>query len=173
MPPWTNDSWKRKGFSFLWEPSALQDLGTPQEMVSLRQLFQLRAGWPEALPSQGGNALVVTGLDGLLSCLDPKDAEVWLKGELWPVVEAFQRKYEGEAALIFWLPGARNRVIGREQGGGYNWTCDGTNADRHIHLTRSLFGGADRDIHEIQDPRAKAHNVSGTEWWGLHLRRIS
>ena len=173
MPPWANDSWKRKGFSLLWEPTALQAVGSPQEMLSLRQLFQFRKGWPENLPSQGGNSLVLTGLDGFLSCMDPKDSEEWLAKELWPVVEAFQRKYEGEAALIFWLPGGRSRVTPREQGGGYTWTCDGINAGKHIHLTRSLFGGADRDIHEIQDPVSKAATSSGTDWWGLHLRRIS
>jgi hypothetical protein len=107
-----------------------------------------------------------------MDCLDPRDGEQWLKRELWPVVEAFQRMYEGEEALVFWLPGRRNRFTLREQGGGYSWACDAAN-ENHIHFTRSLFGGADRDIHEIQNPLSKSPNVAGGDWWGLHLRRIS
>ena len=104
------DVWKRRGVSLLWGGEALSALAQPQQVVSIRQFFAMVGQWPEDLPCNGGNTLVVAGMEGCVDLMDPIEAETWLKSDLLPAVLAFQDEYSLEAALVFWLPTGKNRV---------------------------------------------------------------
>ncbi len=114
--PIVGDVWTRRGFSLLWGAESLRSVAVPKEIFSMRQFLRLsRQGWPEDLPSVGGDALVVSGLDGCLDAMSPSDAVAWIEAGLVPILRDFQSSqgYDGQAALIFWLPGGRSRVEAR------------------------------------------------------------
>lgn len=69
------DVWKRRGLSLLWGPEALAELAKPEEVASIRNVFQISRSWPDELPSNGGKTLVVAGVEGCLDSLVPEDAE--------------------------------------------------------------------------------------------------
>jgi hypothetical protein len=70
--------WPRHGTSWIWDDEALAQVCVASEVWSLRQLLRAVGRWPEDLPSNGGNTLVVAGLEGVLDLLAPDDAEAWL-----------------------------------------------------------------------------------------------
>ena len=70
----------------------------------MRQFFGMSVSWPEQLPSTGGDALVVAGLEGCLDALSETDAEEWLSDHFRTVVLSFQSHYEGQAALVSGFP---------------------------------------------------------------------
>ena len=74
--------WQRRGTSWLWDEEARNTVCAADEVWSLRQFLQAAApgaqGWPDDLPSNGGQTLVVAGLEGSLDLLAPDQAEIWL-----------------------------------------------------------------------------------------------
>jgi len=102
--------WQRRGTSWLWDEEARNQICLAGEVWSLRQFLRARGNWPDELPRNGGRTLVVAGLDGRLDLLTPTDAEVWLDDSIKPAVLSFQDEYEGEAALVFWLPRGHHRL---------------------------------------------------------------
>lgn len=170
--PIVGDVWTRRGISLLWGSESLRSVAAPKEIFSMRQFLRLsREGWPEDLPSVGGDALVVAGLDGCLDTMSPSDAVAWIEAVLVPILRAFQgsQGYDGQAALIFWLPGGRSRVEARTVEATYLWQCGGEYNREKISLSRSLWGGAERDVRLIEDP-----NLPEPEKWvGLYHQRIS
>ncbi len=61
--------WQRRGTSWLWDEEARNLVCTAGEVWSLRQFLRAVGQWPDDLPSNGGNTLVVAGLDGGLDLL--------------------------------------------------------------------------------------------------------
>ena len=61
--------WQRRGTSWLWDEEARNTVCAAGEVWSLRQFLQAAApgaqGWPDDLPSNGGQTLLVAGLEGL------------------------------------------------------------------------------------------------------------
>ena len=59
--------WQRRGTSWLWDEEARNTVCAAGEVWSLRQLLQAATpsaqGWPDDLPSNGGQTLVVAGLE--------------------------------------------------------------------------------------------------------------
>ncbi len=94
------DVWKRRGVSLLWGGETLSVLAQPQDVVSIRQFFAIVGKWPDDLPCNDGNTLVVAGLEGCVDLMDPIEAEAWMKSDLLPAVLAFQDEYSLEAALV-------------------------------------------------------------------------
>jgi len=129
QPPLVGDNlWSRRGISLLWDPDQLNDLCSPNEIISIRQLRQLHdSGWPEEkLPLVRDKAIVVAGLDACIDALSPETATEWLETVIYPLNVSFQREVAdggGQAALVFWL----------------------------VELSRCLFNGAQRDLKEIHD----------------------
>ncbi len=83
------DVWKRRGVSLLWGGEALSVLAQPQQVVSIRQFFAMVGQWPDDLPCNDGNTLVVAGLEGCVDLMDPIEGEAWMKSDLLPAVLAF------------------------------------------------------------------------------------
>lgn len=167
-----NDNWKRRGVSLLWGGDVLGAvLRQPEEALSLREFFAMSESWPEELPSGGGNAVVVVGLEAVLDCLSPEDAEVWAEERLRPLIGSFQSEYSSEAALVFWVPGGRTRVKAQAAAERYLWACavgDGT-----LPLGRMLWSGAESEVRRILDPAAASQDWDGPAWVGLHQVRVS
>lgn len=156
--------WKRRGISWLWGNKALSSVTDPSEVFSLRNLMRVSRNWPEDLPSNNGDALVVAGLDVCLDLLTPEDADNWLNTELKSVVLSFQEKYSGEAALIFWLPSGQRRFCIKTTSDAVFWKCAHPNPDQLLEFGRILWGQAGEYPQRI---------VMGEEceWAGLfHLR---
>ena len=55
--------WRRRGVSWIWDDESLSVVAKPSEVFSLRELIRASKSWPDDLPSNKGNALVVAGLD--------------------------------------------------------------------------------------------------------------
>lgn len=96
--------WQRRGTSWVWDEEARNQICAANEVWSLRQFLraaQTAGSWPEDLPSNDDQTLVVAGLDGSLDLLMPTDAETWLSDVVKPALLSFQDAYAGGAALVF------------------------------------------------------------------------
>jgi len=165
--------WVRRGFSILWDAQSLTRVGTPDQVVSMREFFSFRDHWPEDLPASGGDALVVGGLEGCLDVLSVDDTLVWLKEDLKTLVLDFQEFYKGDAALILWLPSGAKRIHMIASTERYTWKLSAPHADQTIDLGRCLWGGAEADVARILDSDDPKADCDGPAWVGLHHPRIS
>ncbi len=167
------DGWRRRGVSLLWDAESLNKVATPGQVISVRDFFALRTAWPEDLPSSGGDAIVVAGLEGCLDALSPEDAATWLANDLKDVVLDFQDHYEGQAALVMWLPTGGKRVKMTASTERYTWSLTASNTAKTIELGRFLWGGAEADVARIIDSDDSKADWDGPAWAGLHHPRIS
>jgi hypothetical protein len=166
------DVWKRRGVSLLWEAEAFSALSKPEDVVSIRQFFAMVGNWPNDLPCNDGNTLVVAGLEGCIDLMEPEEAEGWLKSEFLPTVLAFQDEY-GLGALVFWLPTGKSRVRMNRATEAYTWVCSAPHSNQHLELGRILWAGAEADVGRIIDPNNANPDPDGVAWIGLHHPRLS
>lgn len=141
--------WQRRGTSWLWDAEALAQVSTASEVWGLRQFVQASRQWPDDLPSNDSNTLVVAGLDGCLDLLTPADAESWLASAMKDAILSFQEFYDGQAALIFWLPSGAGRITINPATDAVSWRCAHPNADERIDFGRVLWGEAHEYPQEI------------------------
>lgn len=167
------DVWKRRGVSLLWGGKAFSVLAQPQSVISIRQFFAMVGHWPDNLPSNDGDTLVVAGLEGCLDLLHPSEAEGWLDGDLRPAALAFQAEYSLEAALVFWLPTGKNRVRMNRATEAYSWVCAAPHSHQSLELGRILWAGAEANAGRIIDPGDVNTDPDGPSWIGLHHPRLS
>jgi hypothetical protein len=138
----------------VWDEEARNQICEASDVWSLRQ-FLIAAGapgvprgWPDDLPSNGHKTLVVAGLDGSLDLLTPIDAESWLGDAIKPAILSFQDEYEGDAALVFWLPSGHNRIKVQASTDAVNWLCH-TPHGYQLDFGRILWGEANEYPQEI------------------------
>lgn len=141
--------WQRRGTSWLWDAEALTQVCLASEVWSLRQFIQATGHWPEDLPSNDNNTLVVAGLDGCLDLLLPSDAETWLGAEMKDAILSFQEFYDGQAALAFWLPSGAGRITSNSATDAVSWRCAHPHANESIDFGRVLWGEAREYPQEI------------------------
>lgn len=165
----TDKAWMRRGFTLLWDVDLLGEVAPPNEIISLRQFYTLANAWPSELPSFGGYALVVSGLEGSLDALSDDESDLWLQEHLRPAVLDFQDEYEGQAALMFWLPSGGSRLKMHRATEEYYWKRSASN----ISLGRCLWAGAESDVERILTPDSPNADPDGPAWCGLHHPRIS
>lgn len=163
------DSWARRGLTLLWGAEELRDLAPASEVRPLRSLFAGHDCWPDQLPSNGGRALVAAGLEATLDCLSQTDAEQWLEQDLRDLVLAFQDWYQGERALVLWLPSGRARIKYDAPNDAWYWATPG---DTPLPLGRLLFSGAESEIERLW-PAGLRGPKDDTNLIGLHLTRLS
>lgn len=168
-----SDAWKRGGLTLLWGADALGQLAKPHEVTSIRGLFSLSRKWPEELPSNGGQTLVVAGVEGCIDCLSPEDAADWIESDLRPALLSFQEEYEGQCALVLWLPTGLRRMTMNRANETYLWKCNAPFTGREIELGRILWGGAESDAVRVIDGHAANRDPDGPAWIGLHHARLS
>lgn len=165
----SNTAWTRRGCSLLWCPSTLVTFADPSEVASIRTFFALARSWPEDLPSNSGRALVVAGLEGCLDALSPDDAATWVEQDLKPLIFAFQDEYQGDAALVFWLPSGRSRVRYALASDDYSWSGRG---GEKLPLGRLIWAGAEGDAERIMTSGLAA-DPDGDGFVGMYHPRIS
>mgnify|MGYP001171532528 CR=1 FL=1 len=141
--------WQRHGTSWLWDEEARNTVCTAGEIWSLRQFLQSVGHWPEDLPSNEGQSLVVAGLEGSLDLLDPGEAEAWLGDVLKEAILSFWERYEGQVALIFWLPSGHGRIKIHPATDSVEWQCAAPHADSLLAFGRVLWGEAKEYPKEI------------------------
>lgn len=141
--------WQRRGTSWIWDEEARNLVCAAPEVWSLRQFLQACRHWPDDLPSNHGDALVVAGLDGSLDLLSPQDAEAWLLDVIKPAMLSFQSYYEGQAALVFWMPSAHERLRTNPATDAVTWLCEAPYRDRQLDFGRLLWGEANEYPQEI------------------------
>ncbi|PZQ97085.1 MAG: hypothetical protein DI533_16220 [Cereibacter sphaeroides] len=141
--------WQRRGVSWIWENDAFSSVAKASEVFSLRELVRASRSWPDDLPSNGSNTLVVAGLDACLDLMTPTDAEAWLGSELKATVLSFQDFYSGEAALVFWLPNGHRRLGVSPATEAVHWRCSAPYSDEQIEFGRLLWGEAREYPQEI------------------------
>lgn len=163
------EAWARVGLTLLWGAEALRDLAPPQEVLPLRVLFGRQGDWPDELPSNDGRALVAAGLEATLDCLTPADAEAWLAQDLRDLVLGFQYAYQGQCALVLWLPSGRDRIKYDAPNDAWTWAAQG---DLWLPLGRCLFSGAEKDLRRISPPSWRGA-PEGAGLIGLHQARLS
>lgn len=163
------DAWARRGLTLLWGADALRELATPDQVMPLRTLFGERLKWPIDLVSNGGRALVATGLEASLDCLTPADAETWISTDLRDLVREFQDAYQGERALVLWLPSGAQRVTYDAPNDAWLWATAGNG---RLPLGRLLFSGAERDVERVS-PAGWRGSAEGLGLIGLRQARLS
>ncbi len=173
QPPITDRSWAKHGLSLVWNAEALGSVAGPDAAWTMRQLLTRSRAWPTALPSSNDKAVVVAGLDSCLDAFGPDAAEAWIQRELVPVILSFQEEYDGEAALIFWLPEALRRLTHSSADGSYSWRWVGQGSAEPLALGRCLWAGAEADARRIVVPGKGKVDPTGPGWIGLHLLRLS
>ena len=141
--------WQRRGTSWLWDAEALAQVSTAGEVWCLRQFVQASGHWPDDLPSNDSNTLAVAGLDGCLDLLSPTDAEGWLASQMKDAILSFQEFYDGQAALVFWLPSCSGRITINSATDAVSWRCAHPNAQESIDFGRVLWGEAHEYPQEI------------------------
>jgi hypothetical protein len=167
------DTWKRKGINVLWDATALAGISAPGEVWSIRQFFMHVGNWPDEMPSNGGNTLVVAGLEGCLDLLEPGAAEAWLEEEMKKALLEFQEFAQGEFGLVLWVPSGRDRIKMAMANGQYAWHCAPPNSQRTLDFSRLFYGGAADQISRIVDQNQTGRGPDGPGWIGLHHPRLS
>jgi hypothetical protein len=142
------------------------------EVISIRQFFELAKRWPEELPSTDGNTLIVSGLEGCLDILEMNDAEKWIEHDLKDLILSFQEEYEGQAALIFWVPSGTSKITMTGSSEEYFYRHVGKSG-RGLHLGRFLYSGAENEVERILDSSNGEVDYDGKAWAGLYHPRIS
>jgi len=142
MRPLVDTVWQRRGTSWIWDEEARNQVCVASEVWSLRQLLQAVGRWPDDLPGNDNNTLVVAGLDGSLDLLTPEDAEQWLGETIKTAILSFQSCYEGQTALIFWLPSGHKRVCFHPVTDAVEWRCAAPHSDHRLAFSRLLWGEA-------------------------------
>lgn len=141
--------WQRVGTSWLWDADALSQVCSAQEVWTLRQFIHATGNWPESLPSNDNNTLVVAGLEGCMDLLSLSDAENWLGSEVKESILSFQQFYDGQAALVFWLPSGAGRIVVNPATDAVGWRCTPPNSHEKIDFGRILWGEATEYPQEI------------------------
>jgi hypothetical protein len=141
--------WQRRGVSWIWDDEALNKIAKSGEVLSLRQLLRFDGHWHDDLPSNNGSTMVVAGLDACLDLMSPDDSEAWLGNELKHTILSFQDFYQGDAALVFWLPAGQRRVYVQTASDAVVWRCGAPHGDRQIDFGRLLWGEAREYPQEI------------------------
>jgi hypothetical protein len=167
----SDETWTRRGMSILWNPDKLANVCKTIEVVPLRTFLALTP-WPEELPSSNGNALVVAGLDGALDAMEPSEGEAWLEQFIKPRILDFQHNYQGQAALVFWIPSGKHRLQYSHATGSYAWNCQ-PQAKQQIPIGRCLWAGAEVDVLRVMDAANESMDFDGPAWIGLYHPRIS
>jgi hypothetical protein len=145
----TDTVWQRRGTSWLWDEQARNQICAASEVWSLRQLLQAAGNWPDELPSNDGHTLVVAGLEGSLDLLSPTEAEDWLAGVIKGAILSFQDAYEGQAALVFWLPLGHSRIKVQAATDSVSWLCEAPHRGSQLDFGRVLWGEANEYPQEI------------------------
>ncbi len=173
MSPITNDkSFIRKGMSLIWNPELLAEIIAYYKAVTIRQFCQMKGKWPENLPSKDGHALVVVGLEGCMDVLKPSDAEKWLEQDIKPLILDFQDEYQGQRALIFWIPSGLKKIKHVSANDNYVWQYSAPHSGSKVEIGRILWAGAQREVRPIiTGPADVADDM--VNWKGLHHPRIS
>jgi len=165
-----DDVWKRRGFTILWDPTALGDVcADPSEIISLRQFFAFQKKWPEELPSSNGSATIVTGLEGCIERVSLGDAEQWMADNIRLLMHQYQDHFSDDA-LIFWMPGGKSRVEEVATDDSFTWT---TYRKEKVNLSRALFGGVFNDANKLMRSHSDGRGQKATMWVGVHLLRIA
>lgn len=141
--------WQRRGTSWIWDEEARNQVCVAREVWSLRQFLLAVGHWPDDLPSNGNNTLVVAGLEGSLDLLTPEDAEVWLGDVVKQAILSFQDAYDGQAALIFWLPSGQGRIKFHPATDSIEWRCAAPHSESLLDFGRILWGEANEYPQEI------------------------
>lgn len=168
-----DSTWKRRGFSLLWDASALSGIILPSEVVSVREFFAMTRNWPEDLPGSNGDALVVAGVEGCLDALTENEGTIWLEKDLRNAMLRFQDEYEGQAALIVWLPSGRQRVTMSTAADEFFWQTLSSNNSAGIPIGRCLWAGAEADAACITITCNSSADVDSDACVGLYHPRIS
>ena len=151
-------TWAREGVALIWREDALARLCQPGKVASMRRFFEISRNWPDELPMDDGDTLVVAGLDNALELLDRSEIEAW--GSLFRAkLAAFQDHYAGSAGLVFWVPAGEKRVQRDSVSRRILWR--GGTKHKTFDLGLQLWGGAFGDVLEIE-PNA-----------GFYIKRIS
>lgn len=145
--------WQRRGTSWLWDEEARNTVCTAGEVWSLRQFLRTASsngsGWPEDLPSNNSQTLVVAGLEGSLDLLAPDQGEIWLGDTVKRAILSFQDAYAGEAALIFWMPQGDKRLSVQASTDAVSWLCEAPHRGSKLDFGRLLWGEANEYPQEI------------------------
>ena len=167
--------WMRRGLSLLWDAESLFKVLPPDRVVSLREFFSMARDreWPDDLPGAGGDALVVAGVEGCLDALGTDDGTEWLETDLKQIILEFQDEYQGQAALILWLPSGRRRITMAPATEEYSWKNAASRTAPSLPIGRCLWLGAASDAARIIVSDAPEPDLDGPAWIGLYHPRIS
>ena len=110
---------------------------------------------------------------GCLDALSADDGSTWLETDLKGIILAFQDEYQGQAALILWLPSGRRRITMSPTTEAYSWKSAALRTAPALPIGRCLWAGADADAARIVVSDLPDPDLDGSAWVGLYHPRIS
>lgn len=141
----TDDIWKRSGVSWFWDSQAFSEV-SKGPVWSVWSLLKCKANgaWDQYLSinSKDCKAMIIAGLDSTLDLLNPKDAEEWLGSDIKKCIHSFQSHFEGQVALLFWMPGSADRFRINSIDDKVTWICGGGSQNHSLNFSQILWGKA-------------------------------
>lgn len=162
----TDDVWKRRGISILWDGHTLAQFQAASKVISLRRFFELHdADWPEDdIPFINDDAVMVAGLDVLIDAMEPDEAIDWVEQQVYSKIQSFQYRFDSHCALIFWMAD-KNRWKENAGDNSYDWWLSGKYLHQTLPIGRCIWNGAQNGVRRIE--------VGQGQWIGLYHPRIS
>lgn len=168
-----SDSWTHRGISLLWDSNTLNSICEIDQIYSLREYFSFYFnGWPQELQSADGYAMIVAGLETVIDVMEPNLTVQWLEKVLYQSLLSFQSEFEGQCALIFWMPEGQARIIQNITDELFYWKLGASFQTEMIPLSHCLWNGAARDAKLIAKGPL-VNDVSDKGCIGLFHPRIS
>ncbi|MEQ1620580.1 MAG: hypothetical protein ABL919_04175 [Methylococcales bacterium] len=161
----TDDVWKRRGISILWDGDTLTQFDAASKVISLRRFFELyEADWPEDdIPFVNNDAVMVAGLDVMIDALEPDEAVDWVEQQVYTKIQSFQSCFDS-CALIFWMA-EKSRWKENAGENSYDWWLSGKYKQQTFPIGRCIWNGAQNGVRRIETPQG--------QWLGLYHQRIS
>ena len=95
----SNDVWKRKGASVIFDQKSLAPLITSDAQLSLRQFLS----WEKQLPANPpvpGRTILVSGLETVIETMEPADADNFLVKKIRPMLILLQNRWT-DTGIVF------------------------------------------------------------------------
>lgn len=158
----SSSAWQRRGSSIVFHRNLLVPLIEAGAMVSLHEALSWVRNWPPA-PPNGGNTVLIVGLETCLEVMVPQEAEDFLRRTIRPFLLECRSHWD-QCGLIFGFGCSEKKFCVDPQESILFVHVDGT----EIRLSEGVWNGAARDelFCLMASGSAKDRDVVG----GYHVR---
>ena len=162
MREMSSSAWQRRGSSIVFHRNLLVPLIEAGAMVSLWEALSWVKNWPPD-PPNGGNTVLIAGLETCLEVMVPLEAESFLRHTIRPLLLEYRSRWD-QCGLIFGFGCSEKRFCVDPQENILFVSLDGST----ISLSEGVWNGSAQDeLFGLMTPdEGKNRDVVG----GYHVR---